>query len=124
MIQFRFLFKAPRGHKFFRDDYSGRVAVVDDSGADPYTADHAMLWVDHERRIMKDPNLGFQIPVVDDAGVKYRTPCDFTEAAWAAENLDLKIEDAFGVYVVQKVSNAPSVEITAHRLTKSNSWGT
>lgn len=57
-VYWKFLFQAPRGHKYFRDMVSGRIAVADDSGTTPDTTEDGILWLDNSRDIVAGEDAG------------------------------------------------------------------
>jgi len=69
MAKWKFLFRAPRGHKYFRDEVSGRIAVADDSGETPATTEDGILWLDDSRPLVAsedDRHLYVMVPVLVD----------------------------------------------------------
>lgn len=50
MYKWTKLFKAKGGHKYFRDEITGMIAIADDSGTTPDRTDDGVLWLDMSGR--------------------------------------------------------------------------
>jgi hypothetical protein len=80
--------KVDRGHKFFRDQDTGRVAIADWSGDYPHQTDDGVLWLDlGARSITFDAykTIAF-IPLLDNEGRQTSTIADLEEAKWVTNN--------------------------------------
>lgn len=42
----------PRGHRFFEDKNTGRIAIADNSGPTPDRTDDGVLWLDSSRKML------------------------------------------------------------------------
>jgi hypothetical protein len=80
--------KVNRGHKFFRDQDTGRVAIADWSGDYPHQTDDGVLWLDlQDRSVTFNPHrtIAF-IPLLDSKGRQTSTIADLEEAQWVIES--------------------------------------
>jgi len=50
MYKWTKLFKAKGGHKYFRDEITGMIAIADDSGSTPDQTEDGVLWLDRSGR--------------------------------------------------------------------------
>lgn len=101
--RFQFLFRAPGGHGYWRDngtiDPKGKVAISDDSGATPNETEDGILWLDQNRPILAS-GTGFYIPlIVPNSSNHYKRNGDtFThtiaspqEARMLVEHFNMKV---------------------------------
>jgi hypothetical protein len=73
---------APNGHRFFKDERSGRISIADDSGTYPDETDDGVLWLDFSRKLVLDftaKHMQVVYPVIRDR-----------------DNRDLAAGDGFG----------------------------
>lgn len=92
------------GHTYFRDGYSGKVAICDMSGDYPHMADDGVLWVNREAPVLvfldeESGRLWTRIPVIKqrDLDNKRNDPHTFCsdpvmDAIAVAKMLDMRIE--------------------------------
>jgi hypothetical protein len=96
MERFKYIWKAPRGHKFFEDTSNGRLAIADDSGDRPDQTDDGVLWVDPGRPICATRDGGMTLPMEAEGGALSVTFVGASEALWVAHRLGMDVS-AFGV---------------------------
>ena len=56
-----------KGHRYFRDHSTGRLAVCDSSGKTPEESDDGVLWVDDSKPIIIGSH-GASVPVKNEKG--------------------------------------------------------
>lgn len=80
--KWKLIHQVPHGHRYYRDESTGRVAVADDSGCRPDQTEDGVLWVDPSRsiRIADD---GVLVPIVSPAGRQF-----WTGEAHAADGIE------------------------------------
>lgn len=87
--QWEFLFRAPRGHQFFREEQTGLIAVADDSGNTPDSTDDGILYLDSTRPIKVDTH-GFLVPLCYK-GKRTCTPASAAEVKMICEYFGLTL---------------------------------
>jgi len=91
--QWTLLRKVARGHKFYRDEVSGKMAVADYSGRFPHETDDGTLWLKLERPIQIGQ---FALVLVeDDRQIEHAVAMRPSDIAWlvAEHGFKLKIGD-------------------------------
>ena len=81
--------RAKRGHKFFKDENSGRVSICDYSGRLPEHTHDGPLWIDESRDIQVG-NFLF-VPVKDDKGKDAVVNVSPSDAAWIIAEFNFNI---------------------------------
>jgi hypothetical protein len=87
--EWTFLFRAPRGHQFFREENTGLVAIADDSGNTPDQTDDGILYLDESRPIEANRH-GFLVPLCY-RGKRSHTPASATEVKLICESFGLTL---------------------------------
>lgn len=88
-----FLFQSKRGHKFFRDTFSGGIAIADDSGATPDQTDDGVLRLDQNRAVrVRSGDSFFALPLRDRHGNETATIASAGEAADVCSRFNMRLE--------------------------------
>jgi len=110
------LFKAKGGHKYFRDEITGMIAVADDSGSTPDQTEDGVLWLDYKRCVCiatdKNGRTWITIPVLKESryGGPVTQSCTPASAHEAVEvcarfNMRLVLDGDRFVLVREKVAD-------------------
>jgi hypothetical protein len=97
MERFEYIWKAPRGHKFFEDNTNGRLAIADDSGDRPDQTDDGVLWVDQRRPVRETRDGSMLLPLLHEDGSQSATPADANEVLWVAARLGMVVHTRSGM---------------------------
>jgi hypothetical protein len=98
MERFEYIWKAPRGHKFFEDTTNGRLAIADDSGDRPDQTDDGVLWVDPSRHVCEVREGGCMLlPLIREDGAKSVAVANVSEALWVAHRLGMDVRTLGGL---------------------------
>jgi hypothetical protein len=96
----------PNGHRYFRDELSGRVSVCDDSGRKPDHTDDGVLWLDPRRPIVVEDlqpggNARGWIPVTSPSGDQSCTIENLQGSIKVAHLFGYRVElrDSVGAFV-------------------------
>lgn len=87
--QWEFLFRAPCGHQFFREENTDLIAIADDSGSTPDQTDDGILYLDNSRPIQVGEH-GFLVPLCYK-GKQTCTPASATEVKMICEYFGLTL---------------------------------
>lgn len=79
------------GHRFFRDESTGRYAVADRSGHIPERTDDGVLWLDFDRPLLVDDGR-VMLPVLSEGGAQ----CSVGLTHEGAARLQHALRDAGG----------------------------
>jgi len=74
----------PGGHKFYRNEANGRMAIADRSGRYPNQTDDGVLYVDKNRPISISHDGYVCLPILNEAEQEYHTVIDIDQAVWLA----------------------------------------
>lgn len=90
------LFRTKGGHKYFRDEITGRIAVADDSGSTPDRTEDGVLWLDQSRCVTiatdRDHNNWITVPVFrEDGTTRSCTPASAQEAVEVCARFGMKL---------------------------------
>lgn len=87
-------FEVKGGHRYFRDEETGKIGVADDSGENPELTDDGLLWLDQSRPITLSDTSGSSggIPLVDEEGKKYGMSERMSAAVIVAKMFGMKIK--------------------------------
>lgn len=89
------VFSIRGGHKYFRDEISGRIGVADDSGSTPDRTEDGVLWLDPSRcvTIATDTNhrTWVTVPLLRENGDKSATGASVKEAIEVVARFGMKL---------------------------------
>ena len=91
MYKWTLLFKTVDGHKYFKDENTGKIAVADDSGHFPDSTDDGVLWL-NTWEPMHLGNKGYvSIGNTDRQGLRSHHMADMNEALAVQQYFGMKL---------------------------------
>lgn len=89
------LFSMRGGHKYFRDEFTGKIGVADNSGPTPDRTDDGVLWLDFNRCVCIATNTNHDtyitIPLLRENGDRSCTGSSVKEAIEVCARFGMKL---------------------------------